>query len=155
MWVALDDMDADMGPLIFASESHCQQRAKKRPKKRDNKKSTQSKKKCAPDQLGVRDLPLSKRVSAVRHLTDAQVGEHFNLTQPLPMKAGDATIHMGWTLHRAPPNTSLRRQARRAIAITYFADGAHVYPDLLSDAPGVRARAAFYCNSHAQMLAST
>jgi ectoine hydroxylase-related dioxygenase (phytanoyl-CoA dioxygenase family) len=137
IWVALDDMDADMGPLMFASESHCRKpmptkkkRSKKKAKKKDKKKP------CALDQLGVRDVPLSKRVGAVRHLTDAVVGGHFNISRPQPMKAGDATVHMGWTLHRAPPNISPTRKTRRAIAITYFADGAFVYPDLLTDTPG-------------------
>jgi ectoine hydroxylase-related dioxygenase (phytanoyl-CoA dioxygenase family) len=40
------------------------------------------------------------------------------------MTAGDATFHYGWTLHSAPPNRSA--QMRKAMVITYFADGAKV-----------------------------
>jgi ectoine hydroxylase-related dioxygenase (phytanoyl-CoA dioxygenase family) len=42
------------------------------------------------------------------------------------MKAGDATFHTGWTLHRAPANpTSLMRSV---MTIIYFADGTRVGP---------------------------
>ena len=126
-------MDAEMGPLIFASASHCEEKARKGKRKRKQKK-----RQCEFDNLGVRDLPLSKRVKGVHHLTDTNVGGHFNITEPQAMKAGDATIHMGWTLHRAPPNTSPTRRTRRAIAISYFADPSYLYPDLFSNLPGAQ-----------------
>jgi ectoine hydroxylase-related dioxygenase (phytanoyl-CoA dioxygenase family) len=44
------------------------------------------------------------------------------------LKAGDATFHRGWTLHRAPPNpTSVMRAV---MTIIWFADGARVSADL-------------------------
>jgi ectoine hydroxylase-related dioxygenase (phytanoyl-CoA dioxygenase family) len=42
------------------------------------------------------------------------------------MAAGDATFHYGWTLHSAPPNRS--SQMRKAMVVTYYADGAKVIP---------------------------
>ena len=43
-------------------------------------------------------------------------------------KAGDATFHKGWTLHRAPPNpTSL---VRSVMTVIWYADGARVSADI-------------------------
>jgi len=62
--------------------------------------------------------------SEVKNLTG------LSITRPLSLSPGDATLHLGWTLHSAPPNTG--EKPRKAIAITYFSDGARVHPDLLS-----------------------
>jgi len=40
------------------------------------------------------------------------------------LRAGDATFHRGWTLHRAPANTG--RDVRPVMTIIYFADGARI-----------------------------
>jgi ectoine hydroxylase-related dioxygenase (phytanoyl-CoA dioxygenase family) len=40
------------------------------------------------------------------------------------IKAGDATFHAGWTLHRAGPNPT--RAMRPVMTVIYFADGARV-----------------------------
>ena len=37
------------------------------------------------------------------------------------MAAGDATFHTGWTLHRAPPNST--GTTREVMTIIWFADG--------------------------------
>ena len=60
------------------------------------------------------------------------------------IRAGDATFHAGWTLHRAGPNPT--EHMRPVMTIIYFADGAHasepdsVYQqfDLATWLPGVR-----------------
>ncbi len=41
-----------------------------------------------------------------------------------PMRAGDATFHDGWVLHRAPDNPSPRM--REVMTVIYFADGTRV-----------------------------
>jgi ectoine hydroxylase-related dioxygenase (phytanoyl-CoA dioxygenase family) len=40
------------------------------------------------------------------------------------MKAGDATFHYGYTLHKAPGNQS--DKMREVMTIIYFADGAKI-----------------------------
>jgi ectoine hydroxylase-related dioxygenase (phytanoyl-CoA dioxygenase family) len=45
-----------------------------------------------------------------------------------PMKAGDASVHAGWTLHSALGNTTDR--AREAAAISYYPEGTYVWKDL-------------------------
>jgi ectoine hydroxylase-related dioxygenase (phytanoyl-CoA dioxygenase family) len=41
-----------------------------------------------------------------------------------PMQAGDATFHAGWTVHRAPGNSTDRM--REVMTVIYFEDGARV-----------------------------
>ncbi|MCX7801014.1 MAG: phytanoyl-CoA dioxygenase family protein [Fimbriimonadales bacterium] len=51
-------------------------------------------------------------------------GRRFPVTKGRHLRAGDATFHYGWTLHRAPGNpTSVTREA---MTIIYYADGARV-----------------------------
>jgi len=40
------------------------------------------------------------------------------------MRAGDATFHLGWTIHSAGPNRS--EKMREVMTVIYFADGAKV-----------------------------
>ncbi len=51
-------------------------------------------------------------------------GRGFPITKGRRLQAGDATFHLGWTLHRAPGNATDR--PREAMTIIYFADGARV-----------------------------
>lgn len=48
----------------------------------------------------------------------------FCLARNGAMKAGDVSLHMGWTLHAAGRNESARM--REAIAVCFYADGARV-----------------------------
>lgn len=50
--------------------------------------------------------------------------EGFEISQPVAMKAGDATFHYGHTIHSAEPNFS--ENTREVMTIIYFADGARI-----------------------------
>jgi ectoine hydroxylase-related dioxygenase (phytanoyl-CoA dioxygenase family) len=98
MWMPVVDIPDDVGSMTFASGSH------------------------RSGNLG-------------EHLIgDASDDVHGRLIERLglveethgALRAGDATFHCGWTLHRAPANpTALERLV---ITVIYFADGARVGP---------------------------
>ena len=48
----------------------------------------------------------------------------FEVKGPKKMNAGDATFHLGWTIHSAGPNRSTKM--REVMTIIYFADGAKI-----------------------------
>ena len=48
----------------------------------------------------------------------------FPLARNGPMRAGDLSLHMGWTLHASLKNTS--RAPREALAVCFYADGARI-----------------------------
>jgi ectoine hydroxylase-related dioxygenase (phytanoyl-CoA dioxygenase family) len=96
MWMPLVHAPLELGTLVFATGSHI-------------------------------DGPL-----ASMHISD-EAETFFNRTvmekeYPLAineMRAGDATFHSGWTLHKAPGNATNRMRA--AMTIIYFADGTKVH----------------------------
>lgn len=96
MWMPLIDLTADMGIMQFASGSH-----------RDG----------YVDKLGISDASENFLEHYVRD-------RNFPIAQAHAMQAGDATFHAGWTLHRAPGNTSTTM--REVMTVIYFADGARV-----------------------------
>src|SRR5436190_3311167 len=93
MWMPLVDITADMGGMEFGSGTQ------RRP--------------------ALAELAISDESEAFFERMAAS-GE-FAVTKPVPMAAGDATLHAGWTLHRAMPNTS--NQMREVMTIIFFADG--------------------------------
>jgi ectoine hydroxylase-related dioxygenase (phytanoyl-CoA dioxygenase family) len=93
MWMPLVDITADMGGMEFGSGTQ------RRP--------------------ALAELAISDESEAFFARLAAS-GE-FPVTEPVPMAAGDATFHAGWTLHRAMPNTSSRM--REVMTIIFFADG--------------------------------
>lgn len=96
MWMPLVDVGEDMGGMAFASGSHKVE--------------------------GLSQLLISDESQSYY---DALVADgRFPISEPVPMRAGDATFHAGWTLHRAYPNTS--PVAREVMTVIYFADGARV-----------------------------
>ena len=96
LWIALTDVTERMGPLTFATGSH-------------------------------RDGPITildhNDGSQGRMLERLREAGH-PIVHHAPMRAGDASAHLGWTLHSSPRNTSGLR--REAITIIYFPDGARV-----------------------------
>lgn len=96
MWMPLVDISAEMGGMEFGSGTH------RRP--------------------ALAELAISDESEAYFERMAAR-GE-FAVTKPVPMAAGDATFHAGWTLHRALPNSS--NQMREVMTIIFFADGARL-----------------------------
>jgi hypothetical protein len=100
IWIALHDTPPEMSTLTFASGSHLNQR-----------------------------MELIDHEGRSQAAMTTQIASRFPLVSYAPLAAGDATVHLGWTLHGSPANTSALR--REAFSIFYFADGAHVarWPD--------------------------
>ncbi|MBS1708440.1 MAG: phytanoyl-CoA dioxygenase family protein [Armatimonadetes bacterium] len=94
LWMPLVDVDQVMGTMTFADGSHEQ---------------------------GF--VPISQQISeASETFFDRYVSaKGFNLTSAGAMKAGDATFHTGWTLHKAPGNVTDR--VRAVMTIIYYPDG--------------------------------
>jgi ectoine hydroxylase-related dioxygenase (phytanoyl-CoA dioxygenase family) len=110
MWMPLVDIPAEVGSLTFASGSH------------------------AYGDLGGKGIGKEtdttlRAVIAERGLPTDGYGA---------MTAGDATFHGGWTAHSAGRNPTDR--LRTVMTVIYYADGAHVLPEV-GDAQEVDRRA--------------
>ena len=96
MWMPLVDIDDEMGMITFASGSHVDG--------------------C------VSSVEISDESQSV--YDDYVCRNEFQIYTPDRMKAGDATFHLGWTIHSAGPNIS--DKMREVMTIIYFADGARI-----------------------------
>jgi ectoine hydroxylase-related dioxygenase (phytanoyl-CoA dioxygenase family) len=96
MWMPLVDVDDEMGIITFASGSH---------------------ERGAIDKVGISD---ESEAFYKRYVSENK----FQIEKASSMKAGDATFHLGWTIHSAGPNRS--NKMREVMTIIYFADGARV-----------------------------
>jgi ectoine hydroxylase-related dioxygenase (phytanoyl-CoA dioxygenase family) len=96
MWMPLVDLTTDMGIMHFASGSH------------------------RAGYLG--DMPISDNSEA--RLNEFVQASGYRVANGLPMAAGDAMFHYGWTLHGAPGNSA--GPTREVMTIIWFADGARV-----------------------------
>jgi len=96
MWMPLADLDPAVGSMTFATGSH-----------RDG---------------NLRGHAISDESEAefARLVRDDALPEYTYGA----IRAGDATFHAGWTLHRAGPNPTARM--RPVMTVIYFADGARV-----------------------------
>ncbi len=96
MWMPLADVDEQVGSMTFVTGSH----------RAGNLRGH-----------AISDASEAAFESMVRdeHLTEHSYGA---------LRAGDATFHAGWMLHRAGPNPT--RSARPVMTIIYFADGTRV-----------------------------
>ena len=96
LWMPLEDLDPQVGSMTFASGSH-------------------------------RHGALSDELISAeseRLLGELVVDRGFELVSHGALRAGDATFHAGWTLHRAAGNPTGRD--RPVMTIIYVADGARV-----------------------------
>jgi ectoine hydroxylase-related dioxygenase (phytanoyl-CoA dioxygenase family) len=96
MWMPLTDIDEDMGIITFASGSHTRGPIV-------NVEISDESEEFYKSYVSKNKFPIEKASS---------------------MKAGDATFHLGWTIHSAGPNRSTK--TREVMTIIYFADGARV-----------------------------
>jgi len=96
MWMPLIDITPDMGVMTFASGSQ-----------REGYISA----------LEISDASES-------HFRNFIADRGFGISQPVAMRAGDATFHSGWTLHNATPNSTAKM--REVMTIIYYADGARI-----------------------------
>jgi ectoine hydroxylase-related dioxygenase (phytanoyl-CoA dioxygenase family) len=96
MWMPLVDIDEEMGIITFASGSH--------------------------ENGPIDNVEISDESEEIfqRYVSENK----FRIEKASSMKAGDATFHLGWTIHSAGPNRSSRM--REVMTIIYFADGARV-----------------------------
>ena len=96
MWMPLIDITPDMGVMTFASGSQ-----------REGYISA---------------LEISDASEA--HFRDYIGKRGLSVSQPVAMRAGDATFHSGWTLHNATPNSTAKM--REVMTILYYADGTKI-----------------------------
>ena len=96
MWMPLVDIEDEMGMITFASGSHI----------------------AGP----VDNVEISDESEEI--LSRYVVDRGFPIAKADAMRAGDATFHLGWTIHSAGANHSSRM--REAMTIIYFPDGARI-----------------------------
>jgi ectoine hydroxylase-related dioxygenase (phytanoyl-CoA dioxygenase family) len=96
MWMPLADLDPRVGSMTFADGSHASGKLR------------------------------GHAISDASEVEFAQLVESEHLREHTygALRAGDATFHAGWTLHRAGPNPT--DHMRPVMTIIYFADGTRV-----------------------------
>ncbi len=93
MWMPLVDITPAHGGLAFATGSH-----------REGPLSD----------IGISD-------ASAEHFDRLVAERGFTVDEPDAMRAGDASFHAGWTVHRALGNASA--QMREVMTVIWFADG--------------------------------
>lgn len=96
MWMPLGDINEEMGLMRFGSGSHVD----------------------GP----VENVEISDESEEIFSTYLSKRG--FEISGPSSMRAGDATFHLGWTVHSAGANRS--DQMREVMTVIYFADGARI-----------------------------
>ena len=96
MWMALVDVTAEMGGLRYARGSH------------------------TAGYLGHHHIGDESDAAYDRYIAEHGV----EVVECVPLRAGDALFHCGWTIHGAGPNRSDRK--REAMVVAYYADGMRV-----------------------------
>ena len=106
LWMPLVDIDEDMGMMQFASGVH----------KRGQ----------------IANQTISDASEAF--FTDYVASKGLKIAGEPKARAGDASFHAGWALHRAMPNASSKR--REVMTVIYFADGARIADPVRAEARG-------------------
>lgn len=96
MWMPLVDIDESMGIIRFASGSHIR------------------------GPIGSQAISDESQETYEAYVRD----EQFEISESASMQAGDATFHLGWTIHGAGENRSA--SIREVMTVIYFADGARI-----------------------------
>ena len=96
LWMPLADLDPRVGSMTFADASH------------------------TSGKLRGHAISDESEAEFARLVESERLREHTYGA----LRAGDATFHAGWTLHRAGPNPT--DQMRPVMTVIYFADGARV-----------------------------
>lgn len=96
MWMPIVDLDEEMGVIRFASGSHLGGR--------------------------IENIEISDESEKTYGRYVEENG--FPVAGPSRMNAGDATFHLGWTIHSAAANHS--EKMREVMTVIYFADGARI-----------------------------
>ena len=107
MWMPLVDCSPDMGPLRFIAGSH----------KYGN----------------LEGMSISEE--SKHFFDDFAAREGLQVVQVPGLRAGDCSLHLGWTVHGAPANCS--DKMREAMTANYFPDGARI-TDLARSPDGLR-----------------
>ena len=107
MWMPLVDCSPDMGPLRFIAGSH----------KYGN----------------LEGMSISEE--SKHFFDDFAEREGLQVVQVPGLRAGDCSLHLGWTVHGAPANRS--DKMREAMTANYFPDGARI-TDLARSPDGLR-----------------
>ena len=97
IWIPLVGVSRDMGPLQFIPKSHKE------------------------GYLG--DFPISDE--SERYFQNLLRERELDISENPELDAGDASLHHGWSLHRALANVS--NVMREVMTIIYFADGTRVF----------------------------
>ncbi|MDE0193289.1 MAG: phytanoyl-CoA dioxygenase family protein [Gammaproteobacteria bacterium] len=106
LWMPLVDIEEHMGMMQFASGAH---------------------------RLGyITSKGISDDSEAFYERFVAEKG--LDISAARTARAGDASFHAGWALHRAPPNQSSVR--REVMTVIYFADGARITDPVRPEAEG-------------------
>jgi ectoine hydroxylase-related dioxygenase (phytanoyl-CoA dioxygenase family) len=100
MWMPLVDVTPEMGTMDFVSTSH--------------------------REGDYAHLPTDEKSDALFEPLIEKRG--WPVVPTGPMRAGDASFHSGWTIHRAQANNSAAM--REVLTILYYADGARIKSDL-------------------------
>lgn len=106
LWMPLVDVAENMGMMRFADGAHAHGRIAK---------------------AGISD---SSEAFYERYVA----AKGFPISPERRARAGDASFHAGWALHRAPPNTSATR--RDVMTVIYYADGVRVADPVYPEARG-------------------